>query len=60
MLALFTLVGDFNDITNSTDVAEFPDFQHLLSIAISMILKLLTLTTFSGSVVAESNDFSTI
>ena len=51
-------VGDFNDFTNFTDFADFTDFQPLLIIAISMIPKLLTLTTFSSCKVAESDDFS--
>ena len=56
--ALLVKIAGFNYLSNLTDVADFSNFKHLMSIGISMVLKLLISTTFSGSIVAKSNDFS--
>ena len=51
-------VGNINDFTDFTDFANFTDYKPLLVTNISMALKLLTLTTFSGSEVADFSDVS--
>ena len=54
----FVKVGNINDFTDFTAFANSTDCQSLVVSTILMALKSVTLTTFSGSEVAEHSVFS--